>query len=405
MPRPQYTTFEASDGALISLKSSLPITNPDPSFIPDSPVLTFNSTSTSGGPRARSDSKASVIAEEGPNYSRLLLLLHGFSGSSDYFDRNFDELSKNHWVVAWDMRGHGRSGLRKARKGRSAAGVAAAAAAGAGAGESAGADVDEKKENDTYKGGYHVARLATDLHNLLTFLKTSRLGPGGPSSHSPQSLPQPPLEVMGVGCSIGAAILWTYIELFTDSDFFSGFIFVDQAPLQDRSPFGSWDSTKAHKGCFDEATMLGAQQAWNKLPEDRHATHLGLVDECLGYRYHPLPTDQISEEQKKQEEDFFTGISAQCPCGEWLAKLIADHTRYDHREACEGISKPVMVMGGKRSGCFSLEGMEEVVKRAKKGGNERAETSWYESGHWLFWEEAERFNGEVLDFAKRCWSE
>ncbi|EGO58448.1 hypothetical protein NEUTE1DRAFT_82875 [Neurospora tetrasperma FGSC 2508] len=344
MPRPQYTTFEASDGALITLKSSLPITNPDPSFIPDAP--------------------------EGPNYSRLLLLLHGFSGSSDYFDRNFDELAKNHWVVAWDMRGHGRSGL-------------------------------------TYEGGYHVARLATDLHNLLTFLKTSRLGPGGPSPQSqslPQSLPQPPLEVIGIGCSIGAAILWTYIELFTDSDF-SGFIFVDQAPLQDRSLFDSWDSTKAHKGCYDEATMLGAQAAWNKPANERHATHLGLVDECLGYRHKPLPTDKISEEEKKKDKEFFTGISALCPSGEWLAKLIADHTRYDHRDACEGISKPVMVMGGTRSGCFSLEGMEEVVKRAKKGGNERAETSWYESGHWLFWEEAERFNGEVLEFAKRCWSE
>ncbi|KAK3495376.1 Alpha/Beta hydrolase protein [Neurospora hispaniola] len=351
-----------------------------------------NSTSTSGGPRARSDSKASVIAEEGPNYSRLLLLLHGFSGSSDYFDRNFDELAKNHWVVAWDMRGHGRSGLVKARKGASEEESEQ---------DNDGKENDEKKENGetSYKGGYHVARLATDLHNLLTFLKTSRLG------FSPQSLPQPPLEVIGVGCSIGAAILWTYIELFTDSDFFSGFIFVDQAPLQDRSLFDSWDSTKAHKGCYDEATMLGAQQAWNLPPEDRHATHLGLVDECLGYRHKPLPTDKIDEKERKKDEEFFTGISAQCPSGEWLAKLIADHTRYDHREACEGISKPVLVMGGKRSGCFSLEGMEEVVKRAKKGGNEKAETSWYESGHWLFWEEAERFNGEVLDFAKRCWSE
>lgn len=297
------------------------------------------------------------------------------------------------------MRGHGRSGLSKARKGKGNGKGEAEAGDGESAG--AGADVDGNDRKETYTGGYHVARLATDLHNLLTCLKSSRLGP---SPQGPQSLPQPPLEVIGVGCSIGAAILWTYIELFTDADF-SGFIFVDQAPLQDRSVFGAWDSTKAHKGCYDEATMLGAQQAWNKLPEDRHATHLGLVDECLGYRYQPLPTDKISEEEKKEDEEFFTGISAQCPSGEWLAKLIADHTRYDHREACEGISKPVMVMGGKRSGCFSLEGMEEVVKRAKKGGNEKAETSWYESGHWLFWEEAERFNGEVLDFAKRCWSE
>lgn len=469
MPRPHYTTFSASDGALLTFISSLPITSPDPNFIPTSPILTFsgptgtktsgaaptgtvdNSASGKAGNRARSASKASVIAGEGPNYSRLILLLHGFSGSSEYFDRNWEELSKNHWVVAWDMRGHGRSGLRKRRPG-----VEYDAEEGGDDGEEEGDEEgDAEKANererdlnaernagkrdegtegqpktamgsegvkggktgrnnndkryDTYSGGYHVARLATDLHNLLSFLKTSRLSSSPYNPNNSITSPQPPLETVAIGCSIGAAILQSYIELFTDSAF-SGLIFVDQAPLQDRSPFGldgPWDASKAHKGCYDERTMLGAQAAWNHLPysKERHDTHLALVDECLGYRYRPLPTDRITDEQKQQDEDFFTRISAQCPSGEWLAKLIADHTRYDHREACEGIKVPVLVMGGRRSGCFSLEGMEEVVKRVRKGGNKKAGVSWFESGHWLFWEEAERFNGEVLDFVRRCWSE
>ncbi|KAK1782651.1 Alpha/Beta hydrolase protein [Copromyces sp. CBS 386.78] len=483
MPHPHYTTFEASDGALLTFKSSLPIENPDPSFIPTSPILTFtgptgtttsgtvptgttdtNTTETGSGNtsgtaagtpaanRLRSASKASVIAEEGPNYSRLILLLHGFSGSSEYFDRNFDELAKNHWVVAWDMRGHGKSGLRK-KKRKPRAGMmddddaeeeeeegkeveenqdarerdagkrdegteGQNKAAGAKQGKPPGHNSPKKKEKyDTYTGGYHVARLAVDLKNMLDFIKTSRLGPDNNNNNNnsgSQPNPKPPLEIVAIGCSIGAAILWTYIELFTDTDF-SGLIFVDQAPLQDRSPFGScsdgddgvWDATKSHKGCYDERTMLAAQAAWNLPPSQRHATHLALVDECLGYRYEPLPTDtdDISEQERKRDEDFFTRISAQCPSGEWLARLIADHTRYDHREACEGITCPVLVMGGKRSGCFSLEGMEEVVKRARKGGNEKAQVSWYESGHWLFWEEADKFNGEVLEFVRRCWSE
>lgn len=282
--------------------------------------------------------------------------------------------------------------------------------------ESEGNDTKKAKEDekyDTYSGGYHLSRLAMDLHNLIDFLKTSRLRstPTNPttSSSGPGGPPLPPLEIVAVGCSIGAAILWTYIELFTDASF-SGFVFVDQAPLQDRSPFGlpgggPWDASKAHKGCYDERTMQGAQEAWNKPPAERHATHLGLVNECLGYRFHPLPSDRITESQRQSDEDFFTKISAQCPSGEWLAKLIADHTRYDHREACEMITKPVLVMGGKRSGCFSLEGMEEVVVRARRGGNDKVGVSWYESGHWLFWEESARFNEEVLGFVRRCWSE
>lgn len=447
MPSKHHTTFCASDGALIHLTSSLPLTSPDPSYIPTSPILTFSgptgtstsatapvsSSSGTAGSRARSASKASVVAEEGPNYSRLVLLLHGFSGSAEYFDRNWEQLSSKHWVVGWDMRGHGRSGLRKRTAGEECdsdgleegdggkeeerlkdvdAGKRAEGTEGQKLNsESEGVKDESKTENktkkkakyQTYSGGYHVARLAMDLKNMVDFLKSTRLR-SSPTNPLPPSLPLPPLEIVAVGCSIGAAILWTYIELFGDSNF-SGFVFVDQAPLQDRSLFGGWDATKAHKGCFNEETMLGAQKAWDKPAEERHGTHVALVEECLGYRFQPLPSDNISDEQRQKDEEFFTRISAQCPSGEWLAKLIADHTRYDHREACEVITKPVLVMGGKRSGCFSLEGMEEVAKRARRGGNERCEVSWYESGHWLFWEEAERFNEEVLGFVRRCWSE
>jgi pimeloyl-ACP methyl ester carboxylesterase len=59
-------------------------------------------------------------------------------------------------------------------------------------------------------------------------------------------------------------------------------------------------------------------------------------------------------------------------------------------------------MAGRRSGCFSLEGMEETVRRVKKGGNEDAEMVVFESGHWLFYEEPGRFNRELLRFVERC---
>lgn len=269
---------------------------------------------------------------------QCLVLMHGFSGSSDYFVRNSAPLSEHAWVVAPDMRGHGRS--------------------------------------DQTKGGYHVARLAADLQSIMQRLRSAA----------------PNARFVPVGCSIGAAVLWTYVELF-GCEPFAAFVFVDQAPLQDRSPrFDAWDASRAHTGCYDEATMLAAQEAWI---EDSAAAHRDLVRSCLGYRHAPLPGDDVPSEQAVDDEAFFTRISAVCDQA-WLARLLADHTRYDHREAVELITKPTLVMAGRRSGCFPLEGMLETARRLEKVRPGLARTSVFEAGHWLFYEEAGRFNEEIV---------
>ncbi|KAF2004625.1 alpha/beta-hydrolase [Amniculicola lignicola CBS 123094] len=330
-----YSYTEANDGCKLAFQTSLSL----------SPVLGI------GGVDVRDDDA---------RYRRLVLLIHGFSGSSDYFYRNLAALSSSAWVVAVDLRGHGRSGHSR--------------------------------------GGYHVARLAADLRDLMGFLRAH-----APKQHSPRIVP--------VGCSIGAAILWTYVELFGDAEFAS-MVFVDQAPLQDRSPFDDWNSTKAHRGCFDEQSMLAAQAAWTQKPEEAYR---GLVGDCLGYRFAPKPTDTVSETQKLEDEAFFTAISRKCD-PKWLARLLADHTRYDHREAIEQIRVPVLVLAGARTGCFPLEGMHETIRRVKmgqSGHNEgdgaatKAEPRWevFESGHWLFYEEPDKFNGMIAAFVDDCLKE
>lgn len=302
--------------------------------------------------------------------------MHGFSGSSAYFTRNFAALrDAGFWVVAPDMRGHGRSG-----RGR---------------------------------GGYHVARLAADLRDLLTHLRSIYSASASPSkaqSGTGEGDTAGPLRFIPVGCSIGAAVLWTYVELFGGSRDFAGFVFVDQAPLQDRSAFGSsgeggkWDETRAHRGCYDEATLHAAQDA---LLRDPAGAHANLVAECLGYRYKPEAGDIISSDQTARDDDerFFTQISGQCD-PEWLARLLADHTRYDHREAIEdGIDVPTLVMAGRRTACFPLEGVRETVRLIEKNKKNRpglATWSVFDAGHWLFYEEPERFNREIVEFVKRC---
>ncbi|KAI1387651.1 alpha/beta-hydrolase [Hypoxylon trugodes] len=321
-PGMHYAYFKANDGCTLAFQTSLPI-----------------------GADAKPDNR----------YGSCIVLLHGFSGSSAYFTRNFQALSQKHWVVAPDMRGHGNS--------------------------------------TRTRGGYHVARLAADLRDLVTYLRapTSR-----PSEIGEE------IKFVPVGCSIGAAILWTSVEIYgpNGGGDFAGFVFVDQAPLQDRSLFDKWDASRAHTGCYDEATMQAAQKAWI---EDPPGTHIDLVKSCLGYRHAPDDRDDLSDERRWRDEAFFTRISQRCD-GEWLARLLADHTRYDHREAIEeNIRVPTLVLAGRRSGCFPLEGMRETVRRVESGaGPGLARMAVFKSGHWLFFEEPERFNAEVVEFVDSC---
>jgi pimeloyl-ACP methyl ester carboxylesterase len=310
----EHSTFTTNDNVVLSFQTSMPLPLPQSQARP----------------------------------TACILLLHGFSGSGEYFKRNFAALSSQpgHWVVAPDMRGHGRSGRST--------------------------------------GGYHVARLAADLQALIAHLRKL-------------SGTSPAVPFIPVGCSIGAAVLWTYVELFGCQDF-AGIVCVDQAPLQDRSLVDAWDETKSHRGCYDEKTMLAAQDAWRNRPAEAHA---GLVSECLGYRFQPLPTDSVTPAQASEDAAFFVSISAQSD-NLWLARLLADHTHYDHREACERIDVPTLVMAGNRTGCFPLEGMRETVERVNKTRSGLAAWSLFEAGHWLFYEEPERFNREILEFVGRC---
>ncbi|KAI1631491.1 Alpha/Beta hydrolase protein [Biscogniauxia mediterranea] len=329
-PGMQYAYLTANDGCTLALQTSRPLV-----------------------PQRKK--------EPGPRV--CILLLHGFSGSSTYFTRNYAALSARHWIVAPDMRGHGNSGRPR--------------------------------------GGYHVARLAADLRDILAHLRRCTSEPGDEHGEDEDAV-----RFVPVGCSIGAAVVWTYVELFLSSSSsvpspFAGYVFVDQAPLQDRSELGggAWDERHAHLGCYDEATTRAAQHAWTRRPD---AAHRDLVRGCLGYRRAPEPGDGVSPERARRDEDFFVAVSAQCD-GEWLARLLADHTRYDHREAIEDhIRRPTLVMAGRRTGCFPLEGMMETVRRVNKNRAGLAKMSLFDAGHWLFYEEPERFNREIVEFVDGC---
>ncbi|XP_014557992.1 hypothetical protein COCVIDRAFT_36625 [Bipolaris victoriae FI3] len=281
----------------------------------------------------------------GSDKNTPLILLHGFTGSGAVFKRNITALSQHHYVIIPNLRGHGSS--------------------------------------DKPKAGYHVSRLAMDLKNLLDHFNLSNAA------------------VKAIGTSLGAAILWSYTELFTTSPF-SHMIFVDQAPLQNY--LDDWGPSFGNRGCNSPDALLAMQKSLIHEPEK---AHVGTIAACLGYRSHPRSGDPTPESQVwKEDEEFFLG-EAMKGDGWWYGKLMADHTANDWRYSIAQNFGPgsksatrVLVVASSRSGCFPADGPLKVVELINGGKDEGfakgVTVEW--GGHWCYWEKPELFNELVLEF-------
>ncbi len=119
-------------------------------------------------------------AGDGP----ALVLLPGWSQTSQTFSQQLTTLSQSWRVLAVDHRGHGRSSVPHV--------------------------------------GYHIHRLAADLREVLVA----------------QALD----HIHLLGHSMGCAVIWSYLELFGD-DRLASLVFVDQMPCALRNP--SWTDAQA----------------------------------------------------------------------------------------------------------------------------------------------------------------
>lgn len=249
-----------------------------------------------------------------------LILIHGWSGTSKYFVRNFETLSKYFRVIQFDLRGHG--------------------------------------ESDKPSWGFHVHRLAADLQNLMDHLQLS--------------------SVALLGCSLGCAVIWAYVELFGVHRI-SAAMFVDQSPWQMVAPDGSWQYGSS--GAFSEGAIAHLAA---KLEENARGCHVKNVQRCLNHEPTAHETDFFVTESMKSQPWF-------------LSKLMADHSSIDWRSVLALVTCPALVIVGKRSKVFPWQG---VAFAAEKMPNARL-IAFDEGSHWLFYEEADRFNSVVTAFLQK----
>ena len=291
-------------------------------------------------------------------------------------------------MLSYDQRWHGDSEVKRRLSG----------------GESGGGGVDP--------GACHVARLAVDLEGVLDAVL------GGSESDEPQQ------QVTCVGTSLGAAVLWSHYELFRGGKASRGekddegapsaaatttartsskkttplppprihrVVYVDQAPLQNRTP----DWLLGSKGCYDGDTLAGLQAAVRALDDDdtggdgdennekKNAFARGNAEACLSMAI-PAELDALLAAE--------TGKAS----GEALARLMADHTRGDWRAVVRSLdAQEALVVAGAESRIFPVDGCRWVASHAP-----RAKCVVFRGcGHWLYVERPDEFAGRVARVA------
>jgi len=246
---------------------------------------------------------------------KSVLFVNGWSCSTKFFKKNTEELKKAYQVITFDYRGHGES---------------------------------EKVEH-----GYRIARFAKDLKDLLDHLEVE--------------------DITAVGWSMGAAVLWSYLELFGNHRI-SKLVSIDQSPSQYIGPDWEW----GQNGCYDVEMFI---RLIKDIEYNEEGVSRGLAATCLNH------------EPTQEEEDFLAGEIMKCTKTAKI-EIMRDHTNLDWRDFLPEITIPTLVFVGRQSQVFPWQGSKyvaDVVPGSELKKNKKC-------GHMLFWDEAEKFNSSLAEF-------
>jgi pimeloyl-ACP methyl ester carboxylesterase len=254
------------------------------------------------------------IKGEGPT----LFLLAGWTCTTKFWKNNVDELAKSCKVICMDMRAHG--------------------------------------ESEKVMHSHRISRYAMDVKNLFDYLHLD--------------------DVTVLGWSMGASILWSYIELFGNYRL-KGLICVDQSPSQYTGPDWNW----GQNGCYDVEMFI--RTCYDIKYNPRGAAE-GLCSACLSY------------EPSEKEVKFLADEISKCPPYVRI-EIMRDHTNLDWRDFIPHIKLPTLVCVARQSKVFPYQGSAWVGENIVG-----AETVFFENcSHMLFWEESKKFNEVVGNFVAK----
>lgn len=223
-------------------------------------------------------------------------------------------------------------------------------------------------DSDASAHGLRIARLSMDLYELLLHLHE-------------RGLLNEESGVVLVGCSLGSAVIWSFVEQFGLN--FSkinirGCVFVDQAPYQQYSADGSW--TLGSNGLFSDSALETFCTQLLAFPDQAHH---GTVHACL------------TREPTPEEVAFFAGEAAKAR-PDVLANLMRDHNKNDWRMTTALVTCRSMVVVGGASKIFPPDGvraaadlMPDVVVEELDNGS-----------HWVYYEDAAWFNRILTEFVR-----
>ena len=266
-------------------------------------------------PYFETNDKAKLFYED-KGQGRPLIMIPGWGCSRNFFKNNIDVLSQTCRVIALDLRGHG--------------------------------------DSDNVEWGHRISRYAKDIKDLIEELGLE--------------------NVTLLGWSMGASIIWSYIDLF-GNEHLAGHVSVDQSPKQYYDETWRW----GQPGCYDAESLAILTV---RLEYDPEGAARGLVPACFG---DTPPT--------AGEVEYFGSEIDKCP-GRIRAMIMADHTHLDWRDLLPTIKLPVLVCVGRQSKVFPWEGSAYVGEQIPGAKTEFLKTA----ANMLFYTESEKFNRTVAEF-------
>ncbi|QTN00484.1 alpha/beta fold hydrolase [Sediminibacillus dalangtanensis] len=243
---------------------------------------------------------------------QAVVFVHGVMMSSKFFERQFDYFKQRYRTITFDLRGHGQS--------------------------------------SKVPYGHTVANYAKDLKRLIERLGLS--------------------EVILVGWSMGAFVIWDYFNQF-GSEHVKAVTIVDQSPSD-----YLWDGWEY--GAFNFEAIKGVMQA---IQEDQRSFNSEFIYGMFKEKPDPDQHRWILEEMMKLPAAI-------------ASTIVFNQTAVDYRETLSNVTVPTLICFGRDDKFFPVAAGEYIQQRIP--GSKLV--AFENSSHCLFLEEPDAFNRELDSF-------